>query len=102
MGFIGSALIRKLLKDKNNTVINIDKLTYASNQDSIGNTKDKNYVFFQEDIINSKKIDNIIQHYKPNFIIHLAAESHVDRSIELSKFHLNKCFGNISFIRYFT
>lgn len=81
-GFIGSALIRKLLKDKNNTVINIDKLTYASNQDSIGNTKDKNYVFFQEDIINSKKIDNIIQRYKPNFIIHLAAESHVDRSID--------------------
>ena len=42
-GFIGSALIRKLLKDKNNTVINIDKLTYASNQDSIGNTNGKNF-----------------------------------------------------------
>ena len=81
-GFIGSALIRQLLKDKNNTVINIDKLTYASNPSSIGNTNGKNYSFFQEDIINASKIDNIIRKYEPNFVIHLAAESHVDRSID--------------------
>ena len=54
-GFIGSALVRKLLNDKNNFVINIDKLSYASNINSVENSKDDDYVFFKENI-NNKKI----------------------------------------------
>ena len=80
-GFIGSALVRKLLNDKNNFVINIDKLSYASNINSVENSKDDDYVFFKENI-NNKKIIKILNKYNPNYILHLAAESHVDRSID--------------------
>ena len=84
LGFIGSNLIDLLLK-KNFYVINIDKATYSSN---FYNTKDfiknKNYKFIKCDII-SKKIKNIFFRYRPSCIFNLAAETHVDRSIDSPK-----------------
>ncbi len=81
-GFIGSALVRKLLMDKNNLVINIDKLSYASNIGAVENEKNDSYIFVQENITNEEIIKKLLKKYNPNFIIHLAAESHVDRSID--------------------
>tara|TARA_B100000767_G_scaffold255364_1_gene261475 strand:- start:292 stop:1347 length:1056 start_codon:yes stop_codon:yes gene_type:complete len=81
-GFIGSALIRNLLLDDSNTIVNIDKLTYASNLSSVGNTKDKNYFFYNEDIVNNIFLEKVLVNHKPDYVIHLAAESHVDRSID--------------------
>ena len=81
-GFIGSAVIRHLLKDKNNIVINIDKLSYASNTDAVEASESESYIFIKDDIINKEKINEILINYSPNYVIHLAAESHVDRSID--------------------
>ena len=82
LGFIGSNLIKILLKEKF-IVINIDKISYSSN---FYNTKDfsnnKNYKFIKCDLKNSKKISNIFNKFKPNCIFNLAAETHVDRSID--------------------
>lgn len=81
-GFIGSNLVNTLLKDKSNTVINIDKLTYASNENFTSHKSKSNYKFFQNDINDKNAIKKIILKFKPNYILHLAAESHVDRSID--------------------
>ena len=81
-GFIGSCFIRKLLKNNNNKICNIDKLSYASSLDSIRYTKDDNYFFEKIDISNSKSLKKIIFNFKPDYIIHFAAETHVDRSID--------------------
>ena len=82
-GFIGSALVRNLLQNKENTVINVDNLSYSGNLASIPQElQHQNYIFEQCDIVNKKNIFTIIQKYQPNLIFHLAAESHVDRSIE--------------------
>ena len=84
-GFIGGNLIRYLL-NSNYKVLNLDKLTYAADKKSLKYfSRQKNYRFEQVDISNYKKISEIITSYKPNKIINLAAESHVDRSIESSK-----------------
>ncbi len=81
-GFIGSSLSRMLLKE-GNTVCNIDKLTYSSNLNSLEDyDKSKNYSFYKEDICDEKKISKIILNHRPSKIIHLAAETHVDRSID--------------------
>lgn len=81
-GFIGSCLVRFLLKN-DEQVINIDKLTYSANIRAVGNTaKNNNYQFFKADICNHQKIKNIINETNPTKIIHLAAETHVDRSID--------------------
>ena len=81
-GFIGSNLIKYLLKKKY-FVINIDKLSYSAN---LYNTKEfknnKKYTFYKTDINNKKKITKILNKYKPNAIFNLAAETHVDRSID--------------------
>lgn len=81
-GFIGSSLIRYILKNTSHQVINIDKLTYAAN---LGLSKlfekNSNYLFYKENIINENNIQNIINRHQPDYIMHLAAESHVDRSI---------------------
>jgi dTDP-glucose 4,6-dehydratase len=82
-GFIGSNLILKLLKNKKNKILNLDKINYASNIFLNKKLlKNKNYKFKKIDIKNSKILDNIIINFKPNYIFHLAAESHVDRSID--------------------
>ena len=82
LGFIGSNLIKLLIKKKNK-VINIDKVTYASN---FYNTKEflknQNYKFVKCDLNNKKKLRQIISNFKPNVIFNLAAETHVDRSID--------------------
>ena len=82
LGFIGSNLI-ELLLSKNYKVINIDKVSYASNFYNTKNfTKSKNYIFIKADIANKKKIYNILKKYRPSGIFNLAAETHVDRSID--------------------
>jgi len=90
-GFIGSNLVNFLLK-RNFFVINIDKLTYSSNKSNIKNKK--NYRFFKTDINNRKEIFSIIKKYKPSAIFNLAAETHVDRSIDNPKeFILSNILG---------
>jgi len=82
-GFIGSALIRHIINSSGHTVINVDKLTYAGNLESLEsiNTNSR-YIFEQKDICNSNQIRYILKKYQPDIVMHLAAESHVDRSIE--------------------
>ena len=84
-GFIGTALVKTLIDKYKSTVVNVDKLTYAANEtafmDYVNNDK---YIFYQTDICNTEEMSNIIAIEEPDKIIHLAAESHVDRSIESS------------------
>ena len=82
-GFIGSALIRYLINHTKHAVINVDKLTYAGNLDSLADIENSSrYHFEQIDICNRDGIDRLLTHYQPDAIMHLAAESHVDRSID--------------------
>jgi dTDP-glucose 4,6-dehydratase len=82
-GFIGSAVIRFLLKNTNSTVINFDKLTYAGNKNSLlGVENSSKYNFVEGDIVDSKALTAVIEKYRPNAVMHLAAETHVDRSID--------------------
>ena len=82
-GFIGSALIRQLITETDITVINIDKLTYAGNLESLTEIDaSPNYYFEQADICDAEAMDRIFTQYKPSAMMHLAAESHVDRSID--------------------
>ena len=82
-GFIGSALIRHLLLKNKHTIINVDNLSYSGNLESIpGAQNNKNYFFENCDITQKKIITDLILKYEPNLIFHLAAESHVDRSID--------------------
>ncbi len=82
LGFIGSNLIKILLKKKY-FVVNLDKVTYSSNFYNIKDfSKNKNYKFFKVDINNEKKVLQIFKKYKPNAVFNLAAETHVDRSID--------------------
>ena len=82
-GFIGSALIRYLIKEVGCSVVNIDKLTYAANLSSLDQVKDNSRYFFeQSDICDRETILNLLRTYRPNAVMHLAAESHVDRSID--------------------
>ena len=89
LGFIGSNLIKQLL-EKNFYVINVDKVSYASN---FYNTKEyisnKKYKFFKLDIQNKKKLERILFKFKPIGIFNLAAETHVDRSIDDPKNFIN-------------
>lgn len=82
-GFIGSAVIRHIIQNTENEVLNLDKLTYAGNLGSLSEIKqDPRYQFFQADICNADMLKQIIYDFKPDAIMHLAAESHVDRSID--------------------
>ena len=81
-GFIGSALIRWLLTNTKHKIINIDKLTYAGNLDSIpNNIINENYHFERVDIVDQKALSRIFSYYQPDLVFHLAAESHVDKSL---------------------
>jgi dTDP-glucose 4,6-dehydratase len=82
-GFIGSAVIRNIINDTDYSVINIDKLSYSGNLQSLESIdKDNRYIFEQADICNGDLLLEIIQKYQPDIVMHLAAESHVDRSID--------------------
>src|SRR6266852_923106 len=83
-GFIGSALVRQLMTEDDGTVvINVDSLTYAGNLESLESVSSSpRYHFERVDVCDTKTTRELFDHYKPDAVIHLAAESHVDRSIE--------------------
>ena len=103
-GFIGTNLVNYLL-NKNKFVINIDKLTYSSNNYVEKKRNKKNYRFFKVDIKNKKKLIQIIKKYKPHAIFNLAAETHVDRSIDNPESFINTnivgVYNLLESIRYF-
>ena len=82
-GFIGANFIKYQINDLSNTIINYDKLTYAGNQDNLNDLKEnEKYTFVRGDICDRIKLKKQINKFKPNAIVHFAAESHVDRSID--------------------
>jgi len=82
-GFIGSAVIRHIINSTNDEVVNLDKLTYAGNLESLADVSESGrYAFEQVDICNRAEVDRVLAEHKPDAIMHLAAESHVDRSID--------------------
>ncbi|MFW2014558.1 dTDP-glucose 4,6-dehydratase [Acinetobacter bereziniae] len=82
-GFIGSAVVRYIIKNTQSEVLNIDKLTYAGNLESLKEIDaDHRYQFRQIDICDVEKLTQAFDEFKPDLIMHLAAESHVDRSID--------------------
>ena len=82
-GFIGSALIRHIIKNTYHSVVNIDKLSYSGNLQSLESIEsNKDYIFEQVDICDEKELNRIFKKNKPDIVMHLAAESHVDRSID--------------------
>lgn len=81
-GFIGSAVIRHLIHDTSFQVANLDALTYAGNLASLGEaSKSERYHFYQNDICDAQALETIFHEFQPDIVMHLAAESHVDRSI---------------------
>lgn len=81
-GFIGSALIRHIIDNTKDSVVNVDKLTYAGNLKALASVSESpRYDFEQVDICNAQEMARIFAQYQPDAIMHLAAESHVDRSI---------------------
>lgn len=82
-GFIGSAVIRHIINHTEHHVLNIDKLTYAGNLESLAEIeKNPRYFFESLDICNTATIESAFNRFQPNLVMHLAAESHVDRSID--------------------
>jgi dTDP-glucose 4,6-dehydratase len=82
-GFIGSALVRYVIQNTDHSVVNLDKLTYAGNTDSLaGAIQSSRHQFEVVDIIDPAALKRIFETHKPDAVMHLAAESHVDRSIE--------------------
>lgn len=82
-GFIGSAVIRHLIQNTEHSVVNVDKLTYAGNLQSLASVADsERYTFEQVDICDADNVKGLFERYQPDAVMHLAAESHVDRSID--------------------
>jgi dTDP-glucose 4,6-dehydratase len=82
-GFIGSCFVRQWLAEETGRVVNLDKLTYAGNLDSLeGVLDDPRHVFVQADIADREAVDRVLAEHQPTAILHFAAESHVDRSID--------------------
>ena len=82
-GFIGSAVIRHIIQNTQDSVINLDKLTYAGNLESLLEVSDsERYLFEQVDICDRAELDRVFTQQQPDAVMHLAAESHVDRSID--------------------
>jgi dTDP-glucose 4,6-dehydratase len=82
-GFIGSAVIRHIINNTKDEVVNLDKLTYAGNLESLAEVSESSrYVFEQVDICNRAEVNRVLAEHQPDAIMHLAAESHVDRSID--------------------
>ncbi len=82
-GFIGSAVVRHIIRDTDDSVVNVDKLTYAGNLESLTEVHaDPRYAFEKVDIVNRAALDSVFREHRPDAVMHLAAESHVDRSID--------------------
>lgn len=82
-GFIGSALVRRLIRESRHEVLNLDKLTYAATLGSVREVADDpRYRFVKADICDARKVAAIMADFDPDAIVHLAAETHVDRSID--------------------
>jgi dTDP-glucose 4,6-dehydratase len=82
-GFIGSAVVRQLLHETDTSVVNVDKLTYAASLASIESVKSHpRYTFEQVDVCDSGAVRRVLAEHRPDAVLHLAAESHVDRSID--------------------
>ena len=82
-GFIGSAVIRHIINNTSHSVVNVDKLTYAGNLESLVSIEnDARYAFEQVDVCNAAEIKRVFNGHHPDIVMHLAAESHVDRSID--------------------
>ena len=82
-GFIGSAVVRHIINHTQDSVVNLDKLTYAGNLDSVSSVANsERYAFVQADICDRAALDKIFAEHQPDAVMHLAAESHVDRSID--------------------
>ena len=85
-GFIGSTLIKSLLKNQSHRILNLDALTYAGSLSALADVEnDPRYQFAQIDICDQPSVAKTLNDFKPDWILHLAAESHVDRSIENPK-----------------
>ncbi|STJ92438.1 dTDP-D-glucose 4,6-dehydratase rmlB [Escherichia coli] len=81
-GFIGSAVVRHIINNTQDSVVNVDKLTYAGNLESLADVSDsERYVFEHADICDAAAMARIFAQHQPDAVMHLAAESHVDRSI---------------------
>ncbi|MFU2317868.1 dTDP-glucose 4,6-dehydratase [Rahnella sp. PCH160] len=81
-GFIGSAVVRHIIDNTNDQVVNVDKLTYAGNLESLGAVSlNERYAFAQVDICDLNNLNHVFEEHQPDVVMHLAAESHVDRSI---------------------
>jgi len=81
-GFIGSAVVRHIINDTHDEVMVVDKLTYAGNLESLKSvSSDARYNFCQADICDGQAMEKILKEFQPEAVMHLAAESHVDRSI---------------------
>src|SRR5438874_2379863 len=82
-GFIGSAVVRHIIRETEHQVLAVDKLTYAGNLDSLAPvSNDARYAFARADIVDAPKMRELFESYRPDAVMHLAAESHVDRSID--------------------
>ncbi len=82
-GFIGSAVVRQYIGETDVTVINVDALTYAGNPESLGDAREHpRHIFEHVDITDRAALDRVFREHRPDGVMHLAAESHVDRSIE--------------------
>ncbi|KXS55214.1 MAG: dTDP-glucose 4,6-dehydratase [Marinobacter sp. T13-3] len=82
-GFIGSAVVRELINNTGHTVVNLDKLTYAGNLESLASIEENpRYTFIKADICDAGAMQSALAEHQPDIIMHLAAESHVDRSID--------------------
>lgn len=107
-GFIGSALVRYLITSKTCSVAVVDKLTYAGNLESLKDISDSDrFHFYQVDICDREALDKVFDEFKPDSVMHLAAESHVDRSIDSpSDFIMTNIVGTYTLLEatraYFT
>ncbi|MDR4124735.1 dTDP-glucose 4,6-dehydratase [Yanghanlia caeni] len=82
-GFIGSAVVRHIIRNTSDSVVNVDKLTYAGNLESLSPvSSDPRYAFEQVDICDAAEVARVFREHRPQAVMHLAAESHVDRSID--------------------
>ena len=82
-GFIGSAVVRQIIRESDFEVVNVDKLTYAGNLDSLAETRTSSrHQFEQVDICDPDEVCRVFEQHRPDAVMHLAAESHVDRSID--------------------